>query len=127
MRIGHTADIKNLVADFAAFQPTFVLAVPRVFEKVYNSAKQRASPTAGARIFDRAAGSRSRGARARDRQTRAAGPRASTACSTGWSTLGCARRSAAGATYAISGGAPLGDRLGHFFRGIGVNVSRATG
>ncbi|MBV9822737.1 MAG: AMP-binding protein, partial [Actinobacteria bacterium] len=40
--LGHTADIKNLIADFAGYRPTFVLSVPRVFEKVYNTAKQRA-------------------------------------------------------------------------------------
>ena len=40
--LGHTADVKNLIEDLAGFQPTFVLAVPRVFEKVYNSAKQKA-------------------------------------------------------------------------------------
>ena len=41
-RTGHTADVQNLVADLGAFQPTFVLSVPRVFEKVYNTARQRA-------------------------------------------------------------------------------------
>ena len=40
--MGHTADVKNLVADLQAFQPTFVLSVPRVFEKVYNGARQKA-------------------------------------------------------------------------------------
>src|SRR4051812_9165133 len=40
--VGHTADVKNLVADLGEFKPTFVLAVPRVFEKVYNQAKATA-------------------------------------------------------------------------------------
>ena len=40
--LGHTPDVKNLVAELAEFRPTFVLAVPRVFEKVYNSAEQKA-------------------------------------------------------------------------------------
>ena len=42
IRLGHTADIKNLLDDLAEFQPTFILAIPRVFEKVFNTASQRA-------------------------------------------------------------------------------------
>src|SRR5207245_7946626 len=41
-RMGHIPDVKNLVPDLAEFQPSFLLAVPRVFEKVYNTARQRA-------------------------------------------------------------------------------------
>ena len=52
--LGHTADVKNLIEDLGAFKPTFVLAVPRVFEKVYNTAKQRAHADGKGRIFDRA-------------------------------------------------------------------------
>src|SRR4029079_8565183 len=52
--MGHTADIKNLLPDFAAFQPTFILSVPRVFEKVYNTAKQKAHADGKGAIFDRA-------------------------------------------------------------------------
>ena len=53
-RMGHTADIKNLLADFATFQPTFILSVPRVFEKVYNTAKQGAHADGKGKIFDQA-------------------------------------------------------------------------
>ena len=53
-RMGHTSDVKNLVDDLKAFQPTFVLSVPRVFEKVYNGAKQRAHADGKGAIFDRA-------------------------------------------------------------------------
>ncbi|HEU5268180.1 MAG TPA: AMP-binding protein, partial [Jatrophihabitans sp.] len=52
--LGHTADVKNLLDDLAVFQPTFVLAVPRVFEKVYNSAKQKAHADRKGWIFDQA-------------------------------------------------------------------------
>ena len=55
VRLGHSADIKNLVADLQAFRPTFVLAVPRVFEKVFNTASQRATADGRGAIFDRAA------------------------------------------------------------------------
>ena len=54
-RMGHSADIKNLVADLGEFQPTFILAVPRVFEKVFNTASQRATADGRGKIFDRAA------------------------------------------------------------------------
>ncbi len=47
--LGHTPDVKNLIEDLAGFKPTFVLSVPRVFEKVYNTAKQRRTPAARAR------------------------------------------------------------------------------
>ena len=55
VRMGHSADIKNLLDDFAAFRPTFILAVPRVFEKVFNTASQRAVADGRGKIFDRAA------------------------------------------------------------------------
>ncbi|MGI8532374.1 MAG: AMP-dependent synthetase/ligase, partial [Geodermatophilaceae bacterium] len=50
--LGHTADVKNLIADLGAFGPTFLLSVPRVFEKIYNSAKQRAHAEGKGKIFD---------------------------------------------------------------------------
>ena len=53
--IGHTPDVKNLVEDLGEFQPTFVLAVPRVFEKVFNGAKAKAEADGKGKIFDRAA------------------------------------------------------------------------
>ena len=55
IRLGHTADIKNLLDDLAEFQPTFILAIPRVFEKVFNTASQRAVADGRGKIFGRAA------------------------------------------------------------------------
>ena len=88
VRLGHSADIKNLVADLGEFRPTFVLAVPRVFEKVFNTASQRATADGRGKIFDRAA---ERGHRLQprrmDRGTAVPLPCApSTPCSTGSST-----------------------------------------
>jgi len=54
--LGHTADVKNLLADLATFKPTFILSVPRVFEKVYNASKQKAHADGKGKIFDWAAG-----------------------------------------------------------------------
>ena len=99
VRLGHSADIKNLVADLGEFQPTFVLAVPRVFEKVFNTASQRATADGRGKIFDRAAETRDRlVARPRRRQAGPGrGPRPARASSTGSSTASCAPRSAAAA------------------------------
>ncbi len=55
VRMGHSSDIKNLLDDLAEFRPTFILAVPRVFEKVFNTASQRAVADGKGKIFARAA------------------------------------------------------------------------
>jgi long-chain acyl-CoA synthetase len=139
VRLGHSADIKNLTADLAEFQPTFVLAVPRVFEKVFNTASQRATADGRGAIFDRAADvaiAWSRGLDAPRRRARRLGsstPRPSLAVRAQhalFDRLVYARlRDALGGRcrYAISGGAPLGDRLGHFYRGIGLTVLEGYG
>ena len=94
--LGHTADVKNLLDDLAGFKPTFVLAVPRVFEKVYNTAKQRAHADGKGRIFDRAEAVAIGYSKAHGRRLGTAAAQArSTRCSTGSSTSGCAPRSAA--------------------------------
>ncbi|HLS46786.1 MAG TPA: AMP-binding protein, partial [Ornithinicoccus sp.] len=54
-QLGHSPDVKNLLPDMAEYQPTFLLAVPRVFEKVYNGAAQKAIDGGRGRIFLRAA------------------------------------------------------------------------
>ncbi|WP_412542144.1 long-chain fatty acid--CoA ligase [Longispora sp. K20-0274] len=125
--IGHTADVKNLLEDLKSFHPTIILSVPRVFEKVYNGAKQKAHSAGKGKIFDRAAD---------------VAVRWSTAQDTGGPGLGLnlqhkvfdklvysKLRVALGGmcNWAVSGGAPLGDRLNHFFRGIGVTVLEGYG
>ena len=55
MVLGHCADLNELLPALAAFRPTFVLAVPRVFEKVYNGAEQKAASERKGAIFSRAA------------------------------------------------------------------------
>ncbi|MFE9193911.1 AMP-dependent synthetase/ligase [Micromonospora sp. NPDC007208] len=126
--MAHCADTKNLVAELQAFRPTFVLSVPRVFEKVYNAAKQKADADGKGGIFARAEqvaisysealetpGGPGLALRAQHvvfdrlvyRKLRAA--------------LGGRCRDA------ISGGAPLGARLGHFFRGVGVTILEGYG
>jgi long-chain acyl-CoA synthetase len=55
VRLGHSADIKDLLPGLQSFQPTFLLAVPRVFEKIYNSSQQKATAEGKGNIFNSAA------------------------------------------------------------------------
>jgi long-chain acyl-CoA synthetase len=124
---GHTPDVKNLLEDLGAFQPTFVLAVPRVFEKVYNSAKAKAEADGKGKIFDRAAQVAIDWSRAQDTGGAGLGLRLQHAVFDRL-VYGKLRAALGGRCRgAISGGAPLGERLGHFFRGIGVTVFEGYG
>jgi len=125
--LGHLPDVKTLTGDLRTFRPTFLLAVPRVFEKVYNSAEQRAGSRSKRRVFGwaaRVSGQYSR-ALAAGRVPATLRARHAVADRLVLSQL----RAAMGGSlrYAISGGAPLGDRLGHFFRGAGLTVLEGYG
>jgi long-chain acyl-CoA synthetase len=125
--LGHTPDVKNLVAELADFRPTLVLAVPRVFEKVYNSARQKAHDDGKGRVFDIAATTAVEWSRAQETGGAGLALRAKHAIfdQLVYSKL----RAVLGGRClaAVSGGAPLGERLGHFFRGIGVPVLEGYG
>ena len=126
-RLGHSADIKNLLADLQAFRPSFILAVPRVFEKVFNTSSQKATADGRGAIFDRAAETAIAYSRGLDRGRPSLAVRARHAV---FSRLVYGKlRDALGGNvaYALSGGAPLGDRLGHFYRGIGLPVLEGYG
>jgi long-chain acyl-CoA synthetase len=127
-RMGHTADVKNLVADLQAFRPTFVLSVPRVFEKVYNTAKQRAQADGKGKIFDQAEAVAIAYSEGLDRP---GGPSLGVKLQHALFdrlVYGKLRAALGGqCADAISGGAPLGARLAHFFRGIGVTVYEGYG
>jgi long-chain acyl-CoA synthetase len=127
VRLGHSADIKHLLDDLGAFKPTFILAVPRVFEKVFNTASQRAVADGKGRIFNRAADVAIAWSRGQETGRTSVLVKAQHAV---FDRLVYGRlRAALGGNcqYAVSGGAPLGDRLGHFYRGIGVNVLEGYG
>lgn len=126
-QLGHTPDLKNLLPDLATFRPTFLLAVPRVFEKVYNSAEQKAIDAGRGRIFARAADVAQRWSRAQDTGKTSLFLRAQ---HTVFDKLVYRKlREAMGGRvdYAVSGGAALGERLGHFFRGVGVTILEGYG
>ena len=128
VKVGHQPDSKNVGPAMVSFHPTFLLAVPRVFEKVYNSAEQKAEAAGKGKIFRTAAYSAIAYSRALDTPE---GP----------SLVQKLRhklfdvlvykklRAAMGGQvkYAVSGGAPLGARLGHFYRAIGLIVLEGYG
>jgi len=127
VRMGHTADIKNLLADFGTFSPTFILSVPRVFEKIYNSSEQKATSEGKGRIFQIAAATAIAWSSAHDDGRPGALLQAKHAV---FDRLVYSKlRAALGGKvrYAVSGGAPLGTRLGHFYRGIGLTVLEGYG
>ncbi len=127
VRMGHSSDIKTLLADFASFQPTFILAVPRVFEKIYNSSELKATTEGKGKIFLRAASVAIAHSQARDN----GGPGLLLKLQHAVFdklVYGKLRAAMGGKVqWAVSGGGPLGTRLGHFYRGIGVNILEGYG
>ena len=127
IRVAHTADPRNLLPDLAEVRPTFLLVVPRVLEKVYNASEQRAQAAGKGRIFAAAAATSIAYSRALDRGRPGLALRLRHAV---FDRLVYARlRSALGGRvgHAISGGGPLGERLGHFYRGVGLSVLEGYG
>ncbi|MET9434615.1 AMP-dependent synthetase/ligase [Streptomyces sp. NPDC006551] len=128
IKLGCVPDIKNLTDELAAFRPTLILGVPRVFEKVYNSARAKAQADGKGKIFDKAAHTAIAYSRAIGTpQGPSLGLRIKHKI---FDKLVFSKlRAVLGGRgeYAISGGAPLGERLGHFFRGIGFTVLEGYG
>ncbi|MFX4287503.1 AMP-dependent synthetase/ligase [Janibacter sp. G349] len=126
-RMGHSADIANILDDFQAFRPTFILAVPRVFEKIFNKANEQATASGKGKIFARAADVAIAWSEGQDTGSVPLKIKLQHAVfdKLVYSTL----RAKMGdkVQYAVSGGAPLGTRLGHFFRGIGVTILEGYG
>jgi long-chain acyl-CoA synthetase len=126
--LGHCPSLTEILPSLATFRPTFILAVPRVFEKVYNGAEQRAISERKGAIFARAAGVAIGYSEALDS---ASGPGFGLRLQHGlfdrlvYSKL----RAALGGRvqYAVSGGAALSERLCHFFRGVGVTILEGYG
>ncbi len=125
-RLAHS-DPARLLKDLEATKPTFVLAVPQVFEKVFESARRKATADGKGKIFGLAAATATAYSEALD----AGGPglllKARHALFDRL-VYGKLRAALGGrADWAISGGAPLGARLAHFFRGVGVTVLEGYG
>ncbi|GAB2680245.1 AMP-dependent synthetase/ligase [Thalassiella azotivora] len=125
--MGHTADIKNVLEDLGSFQPTFILSVPRVFEKVYNSAEQTAESGGKGKIFRQAADVAIAYSEAIDAGGPGLGLKLMHAVFDKLVYSKLRAKLGGRARYAVSGGAPLGARLGHFFRGIGLTILEGYG
>ena len=126
--LGFTSDVKNLVPTLGVFTPTLVVSVPRVFEKVYNTAEQNARDGGKDRIFAAAADTAIAWSEAK---ATAKGPGLSLKAKHAvFDRLVYGKlRAALGGNCraAISGGAPLGARLGHFYRGVGLTIYEGYG
>ncbi|QTG83111.1 long-chain fatty acid--CoA ligase [Arthrobacter crystallopoietes] len=125
--VAHTPDVKNLLPDLQSYHPTFILAVPRVFEKVYNSSMLKAEDGGKGKIFHAAADTAIAWSKAEQ-----AGkiPLMLSLKHKLFDKLVFHKiREAMGGRveYAVSGGGPLGERLGHFFHGIGLLVLEGYG
>jgi len=126
--LGHWPNVGTVAEGLREFRPTFLLAVPRVFEKVFNTAQQQASASpAKARIFGAATATAIAYSQALGSGRPGPGVQLQHML---FDRLVYAKlRAAVGGQvrYAVSGGAPLGERLGHFFRGVGITVLEGYG
>jgi len=125
--MAHTPNMKNVAPDLQDFKPTFLLGVPRVFEKVYNGAEQKAVAGGKGKIFARAAEVAVAWSKAEGSGGAGFGLRLQHAL---FDRLVYAKlRAATGGRLAaaVSGGSALGERLGHFFRGVGIEVFEGYG
>jgi long-chain acyl-CoA synthetase len=128
--LGHWPDARTVAKGLPEFRPTFLLAVPRVFEKVYNTAVQQASASrAKSRIFAAAAATAVAWSQAASSDGAAPGHALRLRHALFDRLVYAKLRAAVGGkvAYAVSGGAPLGERLGHFFRGAGITILEGYG
>jgi long-chain acyl-CoA synthetase len=128
VKTGHQPDTSRLLPALGSFKPTFLLAVPRVFEKVYNSAEQKAESGGKGKIFRAAANT------AVEHSTRLQeGRRIPLTLKLKFALFDRlvykTLRAAMGGnvSYAVSGSAPLGARLGHFYHSLGITVLEGYG
>ncbi|MEJ0014488.1 MAG: AMP-dependent synthetase/ligase [Actinomycetota bacterium] len=127
MQLAHCGDINRLPQDLETFKPTLVLAVPRVFEKVFNSAENKAHETGKSKIFAKAVDIAVQYSQGKDTGKTSARVRALHLI---FDHLVYSKiRTGLGGRVdaALSGGAPLSPRLGHFFRGAGINILEGYG
>ena len=127
LHLAHCSDLTKLPADLASFKPTFVLAVPRIFEKIYNGAEAKADAAGKGKIFHKAAEIAIAYSKALD--TKKISPLLKLQHGLFDKLVYSKIRAGLGGRVeaAISGGAPLGERLGHFYRGAGVRVLEGYG
>lgn len=127
VQVGHQADTKQLLPAMASFRPTFLLAVPRVFEKVYNSSEQKAESSGRGAIFRRAAVVAIAHSKALDAGVVPLGLRLQFAVLDRLVLSKIRAAMGGNVRFAVSGSAPLGLRLGHFYRSLGITILEGYG
>jgi long-chain acyl-CoA synthetase len=127
LHLAHCSDITKLPTDLGTFKPTFVLAVPRIFEKIFNGAEAKAEAAGKGKIFHKAAEIAVAYSIAMD--SKRISPLLKLKHGLFDKLVYSKIRAGLGGRVeaAISGGAPLGERLGHFYRGAGIRVLEGYG
>jgi long-chain acyl-CoA synthetase len=127
LHLAHCSDLTKLPTDLASFKPTFVLAVPRIFEKIYNGAESKAQAAGKGKIFHKAAEVAIAYSKSLD--SKKISPLLKLQHGLFDKLVYTKIRTGLGGRVeaAISGGAPLGERLGHFYRGAGIRVLEGYG
>ena len=126
--LGHTPDARTLLPDLQSFAPSYIRAVPRVLEKIYNAADAKAGSGAKLKLFRWAAKVAIAYSRALDTPQ---GPSGSLRRAHAVADRLVFRKirglMGPNARFIISGGGPLGQRLGHFYRGLGLVILEGYG
>jgi len=127
VRLGLTSEVSGLADRMSTFQPTFILTIPRVLERIFNAASQQAYADNRGGFFDRAVQTAITFSRAQDRRGPGVGLRTRRAVFE--RTVYAKVRDAFGGRvrWVVTGGAPLGERMAHFYRGIGITVLEGYG
>ena len=127
LHLAHCSDITKLPTDLGSFKPTFVLAVPRIFEKIFNGAESKAEAAGKGKIFHKAVEVAVAYSIAMD--GKGISPILKVQHALFDKLVYSKIRAGLGGRVeaAISGGAPLGERLGHFYRGAGIRVLEGYG
>ncbi|WEV52295.1 AMP-dependent synthetase/ligase [Bifidobacterium sp. ESL0704] len=128
MTLGLSSDLKTILTDFRTFKPTFILAVPRIFEKIYNAASQKAGSGVAGHIFSHAAET----AIAWSKVQQSGQPipwvlRIRHAIYNKLVYSAIMQIFGGKVEYAVSGGAPLNATIAHFFNGVGLPLLEGYG
>lgn len=127
VRVGHQPDTKQLLPSLGTFKPTFLLAVPRVFEKVYNVSEQKAEAGGKGKIFRSAADTAVAYSQALERGGVPLGLKLRFRLFDALVFKKLRHAMGGNVKYAVSGSAPLGPRLGHFYHALGITILEGYG
>ncbi|MHA7292252.1 AMP-dependent synthetase/ligase [Arthrobacter sp. HLT1-21] len=132
VKLGHTSNAADLLADLGTYRPTFLLVVPRIFEKIYATAEQKARDANKGRIFELGSTTAVAYSQALDAAAHGghgAGMLLKARHALFNKVLYPKLRAVFGGevTYTVSGASPLSAHLAHFFRGAGIQVQEGYG